>query len=196
MTDVTSLGTAEELLYEGLPTTVMGYQAELVTGRNGAWIHRCPIRFVMPTISGTITQVILYQKVLGVTGTPGNARVHQLLRTDWVEGQATWNIYKTSNNWSTAGAAGAGTDYSSTVIDEVAVPSTGNWQALYLMGGTSDNPLALTSGQTIDLIIRNATESGTNYTQYYGRTGDSNGHYLEVTYTAASSGSGLMLGGD
>jgi ribosomal protein L21E len=64
------------------------------------------------------------------------------------------------------------------------------------MGGTSDNPLALTSGQTIDLIIRNATESGTNYTQYYGRTGDSDGHYLEVTYTVASSGSGLMLGGD
>lgn len=35
--------------------------------------------------------------------------MYQLLR-DWVELQATYNIWKTANNWTTAGAAGDGTD--------------------------------------------------------------------------------------
>jgi len=42
-------------------------------------------------------------------------KVYRLLR-NWVESEATWNIYSTGNNWNTAGAGGSGTDYDSTVL--------------------------------------------------------------------------------
>jgi len=51
--------------------------------------------------------------------------VYQCLRA-WVENQVTWNIWKTSNNWSTAGAASDGNDYSSTDLGTLAVTSTGS----------------------------------------------------------------------
>jgi hypothetical protein len=41
---------------------------------------------------------------------------YRLLRA-WVEGQVTWNIYSTGNNWGTAGALGAGTDVESANAD-------------------------------------------------------------------------------
>ncbi len=38
----------------------------------------------------------------------------RLLRTDWVETQATWNLYKNNYNWGTAGAKNSSTDYTTT----------------------------------------------------------------------------------
>lgn len=40
--------------------------------------------------------------------------VYRLLRTDWVETEATWNIYKTGSNWSTAGAFDTTNDITTT----------------------------------------------------------------------------------
>ncbi len=42
------------------------------------------------------------------------------LKRNWVENQATWNKYDSSNNWETAGAAGAN-DYDSTAIGSVSI---------------------------------------------------------------------------
>lgn len=51
--------------------------------------------------------------------------LYQCLR-GWVEAQATWNIWSTGNNWTTAGAGSDGNDYSSTELGSVSVASTGN----------------------------------------------------------------------
>ena len=37
--------------------------------------------------------------------------LYLILRSSWVETEATWNIYKTANNWTTAGAGSDGNDY-------------------------------------------------------------------------------------
>jgi hypothetical protein len=42
----------------------------------------------------------------------------RLRRTDWSETQATWNVYKTANNWTAAGA--------SNVTNDVESPGAGN----------------------------------------------------------------------
>jgi hypothetical protein len=42
-----------------------------------------------------------------------NSQWFEILR-DWVESEATWNVWKTGNNWTTAGAQGAGTDVNKT----------------------------------------------------------------------------------
>lgn len=49
--------------------------------------------------------------------TPGAGRTigcYRLRRTDWVEAEATWNIYKTGSNWSTAGALDTTNDHDTT----------------------------------------------------------------------------------
>lgn len=39
--------------------------------------------------------------IVGASSEP--ATMHRVTRADWVESQMTWNIYKTANNWTTAG---------------------------------------------------------------------------------------------
>lgn len=51
------------------------------------------------TVSSAILSLWLYQDNANNTSTVG---VYRLKRA-WVEAQVTWNIWKTSNNWSTAG---------------------------------------------------------------------------------------------
>jgi len=55
--------------------------------------------------------------------------VQRLLRTDWVEMQSTWNIFKTSSNWGTAGALNATTDFTTTDAATTSLTGTGwlNW---------------------------------------------------------------------
>ena len=52
------------------------------------------------------------------------ARVYRVLR-NWVESEATWNIYSTGNNWGTAGCANTSTDRGATDIGTASF-STGN----------------------------------------------------------------------
>jgi hypothetical protein len=52
---------------------------------------------------------------------------YRLLRTDWHETQSTWNIYKTSNNWGTAGALNATTDYTTTDAATATSVAVGQW---------------------------------------------------------------------
>lgn len=55
--------------------------------------------------------------------------VYRLLRTDWVEAQATWNIFKTGSNWGTAGALNTTTDITTTDAATSASLSAAGWQA-------------------------------------------------------------------
>lgn len=45
-------------------------------------------------------------------------------RQDWVEGEATWNIYKTSNNWGTAGCANTSSDIDTTYTAQCSINPT------------------------------------------------------------------------
>lgn len=49
--------------------------------------------------------------------------LHRLLR-DWVEGEATWNIYSTGNSWTTAGAKSDGNDRDADVSAAVTLDGT------------------------------------------------------------------------
>ena len=56
--------------------------------------------------------------------------VQRLLRTGldpWLETHANWNRYIYGDNWAVAGAAGSGTDYSSTGQASTAVPASYGW---------------------------------------------------------------------
>jgi hypothetical protein len=108
--------TADTHLIEDTPTTNTGTQTFFYVYPETTKRRRSILKFdlsasVPAGATITLTTLILY---CGVTLASRTITVYRLLRTDWVEAQATWNIYKTGNNWTTAGALSDGNDFTST----------------------------------------------------------------------------------
>lgn len=66
----------------------------------------------------TIDSADFYQwQVGGVADADARYRYYKVLRA-WVEGEATWNIWSTGNNWTTGGCEGWGTDANVSIYSE------------------------------------------------------------------------------
>ena len=128
-------GCLDTFIYASSSTTNYGTDPSLFTGyRDGSHLAiRSLIKFDLnigeagfPAAADTINSATLslwVEKQLGTSAfyrasddLDGTVNAHRVLR-DWLVGQATWNIYSTGNNWSTAGAAGAGTDIANAATD-------------------------------------------------------------------------------
>lgn len=126
-----------------------------------------------------------------------NVSMYQLLR-DWIETEATWNIWKTSNNWTTAGAGGDGTDADLTnswgsysianteaanVTKTITINTTGLAVFQTMVAGSVAN-----YGWTFKSDVLNCSHS------YYssGAVTAGNRPKLDVTYTASGS-SGFFM---
>lgn len=146
-------------------------------------------RWTTPNLSGTITEMRLYVYAFDMQTTAKDVSIYNCLRTDWSESQATWNIYKTSNNWTTAGCSGAGTDYDSTAIDTIATPATAQWVYFVLYGTGSDSPITPGWNTTYNFLLR-SPEDATGGFAYFNKeyTDDTAKRpYLQITYTIAST---------
>lgn len=66
------------------------------------------------TAGSTVTSASLDLFAESVVTGGFDSRVQRIVRSDWSESQATWNIYKTGNDWSTTGARHDGNDISTT----------------------------------------------------------------------------------
>ena len=75
---------------------------------------------------------------------------YRLTRTDWIELQATWNIYKTDFNWTTAGG-----DYTATDGASVAVPAIPNWTNWSVLAQAQ---YAQTNNINVEFLIKDGTE--------------------------------------
>jgi hypothetical protein len=62
--------------------------------------------------------------------TTGNMTIYcyRLRRTDWISAEATWNYYKGTTDWGTAGALHVDTDYDTTNGVSSTTPTGPNWQ--------------------------------------------------------------------
>jgi len=80
---------------------------------------------------------------------------------DWVEGQATWNIWKTGSDWTTGGAGSDGNDYLSAVLGSVAITGTGSYDI--------DIPASIVQKwidtQNYGMVLRHTVET-TNFNRY------------------------------
>ncbi len=76
-----------------------------------------------PMIAVTSATLRLYSPMGDFTKTHYCQR---LIRTDWVEAEATWNIYKTGSAWSAAGAGNSADDYTAT-DQATASAAVDNW---------------------------------------------------------------------
>ena len=107
---------------------------DILTSRNWTYINNFIAEFDISSIptGATITSASfdLYYYAWD-TGNPSGRtiRVSLLRRTDWVNAQATWNIYKTGSDWGTAGAGDSSTDINTDYTADSDIPgSTGDWQ--------------------------------------------------------------------
>jgi hypothetical protein len=105
--------------------------------------------------------------------------VYPILRTDWVENQATWNIYKTGNNWATAGALGLGTDYTTTNIS-----STGATNGGYMTWDVTAIVQNMINSGTNTIAIRGLIGSNVAYDYFYTKESSVSPPYLQVSYPA------------
>lgn len=185
-TNVTT-GYVDTMLDSANPTTNFGTGTNLDT--YGAQNLTSILNFTLPSGSGTITQIKLFlYKTNRYNATAGYTHdVYQLLRNDWVETQATWNIFKTANNWTTAGALGVGTDYNSTLIDSVASNTPASaWDSWIITGtGGAGTPISFTWGDIVNIKMRGNTNSANINSRYASREHGTTSirPYLEITYT-------------
>jgi hypothetical protein len=54
-------------------------------------------------VSSRITAASLDLYCITASTAANGAKLSRITRTDWVEAESTWNIYKTGSNWTTAG---------------------------------------------------------------------------------------------
>lgn len=98
-------GTLDDVIISGLPDTNLPSEAS----SGGAPFI---LRFTgLSSITPPVTVTDAFFTLNCVTGNPGAETwtFKRILRA-WIDSQATWNIWKTANNWTTAGCLGDATD--------------------------------------------------------------------------------------
>lgn len=121
-------GTEDTELTEGAPTTNSQADALYEISTFGSGDRRFAlIRFDLSGLSGpvTVNSVTLRFNGEGGSATPKTMQLKRVIR-NWVESQATWNVFSTGNSWSTGGGLHESNDRSSTVsASEPTTNSTG-----------------------------------------------------------------------
>lgn len=150
--------------------------------------------------SAIVSAATLEQYYYSLGGAPaGNTiSVDRLRRYDWVESEATWNIYKTGNNWGTAGALNATTDYDSTNRANAIVPAGYGWMSWNILNHVTD--AIANRSNILNFLIRMTTGADWDKVRLYSEdyVGDTSlCPKVTITYTAdtlSSGGAGAVTG--
>ena len=121
----------------------------------------------------------------------------KVLNRNWVEGEATWNIYSTGNSWTTAGGLHETDDRSSTTtFDILSDDDTAyiDFSSAQLAADVEDFADGSLSNYGWHIARTGVGEDG-EYQTYVTSDGDDGKRpYLSVTYTEAGGGSpGVVL---
>lgn len=144
--------TKDTYLGEAAPNTNFGGEANLWMSDIAAAVVRSIIEFDLSTMAGKtpITAIfsLNYYSAPAVDPVGKTIYVYKLTPTDWVELQATWNIYKTANNWTAAGG-----DYEAVDPAGVAdvVPAGFGWMDWSILDILND---ALDGGNDLELLLK------------------------------------------
>mgnify|MGYP001408383187 CR=1 FL=1 len=112
--------------------------------------------------------------------------VYKIRRADWVEAEATWNIYKTSNNWGTAGCANTANDIDTSITGTGTVPATiNNWCNIDVKS-IVENAVTNSVNFNIRLSMGWTYKCGDAYSKEYA-TDTSLRPKLVIDYTAAAT---------
>lgn len=183
-------GTEDTYIYQASPTTNFGTDVRIYANKYGAADHgHSLLKFSgLSNVSGTVTDATLY-----IRWTAGND-VSQIidfrrLLANWVEGESTWNIYSTGNNWpGSPGALTDGTDRSATISASLNVGALDQYYAFTHANLITDvnnfvNSVWSNYGWHIE---RNGSGGDSTWKAFDSSdAGDGDRPYLSVTYEAA-----------
>lgn len=156
------------------------------------------LKFDLSSVSGPVTvssvTVGIYLNSDG--GGTHAVDLRRLLR-NWVEAQATWNIYATASNWTTAGALSDGNDRVGTVSGQIAsiASTTQYYTVVQSSGGLVDDVQGWINGTFSNYgwhLSRNGTGND-NTSKTFTSDDGTNGQrpYLTVVYTPGGGGGGV-----
>ena len=138
------------------PTTNNGSATVFAVGENNtaSSVARGLLQFDLSGLPNDLTVVSATLSLWVSADHSNNARLMSAYAIrpgrDWVETQATWNIFKTSNNWGTAGAGNTTSDIIGTSIGSVSVANN------------------LTAGTQVDIVLDPAAVQSMRWLDYYG----------------------------
>lgn len=120
--------TSDTTLAKGNPDTNYNTNNTFQVGRNFTDWFRGIMTFNFSAIVPAGATITMATFSLGLYSHNASAEekvinVYRLLHSDYSVTQATWNVYKTSNNWTTAGANSDGNDYTSTYAASYTMPN-------------------------------------------------------------------------
>lgn len=191
--------SADTMILSAVPTTNYGSNVALHTGSvNGSEKRRSLLRW---NISGLSGEQVDTDGTLGIYLNYDGASASQNLKAylvraarDWVDLQATWNIFKTSNNWGTAGCDNTSTDRYATEIASLALgasPAINQYYTWTIPKATIqdwiDNP---SNNQGIVLI--SDAEAGVTYLAWNSNDAANNKPYLTFDHSTPVAGSKFL----
>lgn len=131
MTTSTFNPSADTYMYQAVPTGAYGGVDPLVQSYSVGNERSCIFKFDLSSIPAVnkVSSVELKYLVSLAAGSGATLTVYRVLR-DWVEAQVSWNIWKTANNWTTAGCKGSGTDRAASNSGTASMRTTNGWQVI------------------------------------------------------------------
>lgn len=188
-------GTEDTRLTQASPTTNSGTVDVLDMNKatSGQYQHSI-IKFSgLSNIPSSVTIDSAYLSLYHFTGPYAQTFSFRRLLRNWNESQATWNIYSTGNNWSTAGATSDGNDR---VADATATLQTTTSSGAYRTSGNlSSDAGGFVSGSVNNYgwhIERTDGADDAHAVRFRSSNiGDGYRPYLTVTYTE-SGGSSIV----
>lgn len=148
----------DAFMSSGNATTNYGTANYMAIGHDpapaGLGTSRALIKFDLSAISPSERVVSAVLSLWVSLDNSSNARtisVYRVLRA-WVEGQTTWNVYSTGNNWGTAGCSNTTTDREATDIGTASVGAS--------PGVGTEIQISLTPAKVQDWITGGMTNNG------------------------------------
>lgn len=149
------LATSKETyIRQNLPTSTYSGNYYQIWDKTGS-TQRGLVEFDISSIpdGATITEATLemYYEEYHTSDPVGKIlMVYKVTRTDWVEGQACWNDYKTGTTWTTGGG-----DYDTSLNASTIIPETYSWMSWDILDIVND---AYGGTDKVELLIRYQTE--------------------------------------
>lgn len=191
-------GNLDNLMYNGTPDTPYGSHVNYGSGTIAftTLAYRTLVEFDLTSITGaTISACVLTVdvEVGAVTSTAGTT--NRIRRADWDEATATWNSYKTSSTWTTAGAASTASDIDTANQVGFSAPTATGSFAFPDMTSLCQDALDVQSNRLRFRIAQNVDANSPATDTYFLSTSSdgataANRPLLTVTYT----GGGVSLG--
>jgi hypothetical protein len=136
MSEVYQPSLKDTYLHSNNPTTNYGSEEGLIvyTNTGGTIFLRSILTFdltaqIIPSTDIASAKLYVYYNTYPTGDDPvgQTLRAYKVRRTDWEETEATWNVYKSGSNWSTAGAGDTTNDIDNTLTGTGTVPAGFGW---------------------------------------------------------------------